>query len=143
MGYKFLDSITSADVAFEASGRTEKEMLTNSGLALFSAQVRGKTWRNFERHVRFDTNSGDLESLLFRFLSELVFLKDSDGLLFGRFELKLSKKRGRFTLEADAYGNEASEFGKNLIVDVKAVSMHKFSVKHRSSRFVATVVLDV
>ncbi len=145
MAYRFLDDITSADMAFEASGKTVEELLASSGMALFNVQVnlKEKQHKAFGRNFKFSLEAENIESLLFKFLSELIFIKDSEMLLLGEFKLDVKKERGLFKLDVDANGDEISSFGDSLIEDVKAVSMHRFSVKKKDDLFAATVVLDV
>jgi len=81
--------------------------------------------------------------LLFRLLEELVYLKDADSVFLRLSEVTLSKVNDRFQLEASAYGEEIDPQRHDLIVDVKAVTFHRFAVEQTPQGWKATVVLDV
>jgi SHS2 domain-containing protein len=143
MPYKFLEGITVADVAFEATGKTIKELFESAALALTNTQI--KDLNRIENRVKKEikTEAEDIEMLLYNFLQNLVFLKDAEQLLFNKFEIEIIPKNKKWLLVAICYGEKIDASKHNLIVDVKAVSLHEFEVKEEKDGWRAKVVLDV
>lgn len=149
MRFRFLEDIATADAAFEAYGKTIEELFENCGLALEESMVETKTVTPV-RNWRLEIRNSDLENLLFDFLSELIFLKDRDSLLFSKIKMKISRdsSHGRglnkyFSLEATLEGEEIDLSAHHLRADVKAVTKHLFKIEKEKDRYKATVVLDI
>jgi SHS2 domain-containing protein len=83
-----------------------------------------------------------LDGLFFDWLSELVYLKDAEGVLFSKFDVRI-KKNGAYELKAVASGEEISQKKHGLRSDVKAVTYHLFEVKKIGEIWTARVILDI
>lgn len=143
MPYKFLEDIAIADVAFEATGKTLRELLESSALAVTNTMVKELDSIEHKVEKKFTVKGENTEKLLFNFLQELIFLKDAELLLFNRFSLDIVPKKNKFKLSVRAYGEKLDMKKHELLVDVKAVSMHRFEVKETKNGWVASVILDV
>lgn len=82
-----------------------------------------------------------MEELLFDWLAELIYLKDSKSMLFGKFEVKIEEKEG-YRLSAFVWGEPADQKKHKVRVDVKAVTYHLLEVKQINNMWTAKVVLD-
>lgn len=154
--FRFLPKIALADVAFEAYGKTPAELFENAACALekvmvdFAASAKCK-----EQSAKLRLEAKSLEELLFGFLNELVFLKDSKQLLIRRSEIGIcppaveagksdpSKADGNWYLEANLLDEKIDPARHKLHTDVKAVTKHLFEVKKGKDLWKARVVLDV
>jgi SHS2 domain-containing protein len=85
----------------------------------------------------------NVEMLLFHFLQDLIFYKDADLLLFNDFDLSIVQREGEWRLHGTAYGEEIFPDRHQLLVDVKAVSLHKYQVQKTAKGWRAVVILDV
>ncbi len=158
MPYKFLEGLTMADVAFEATGKTLEEMFASAADAMMTTQV--KDLKKVEHKVEkdFSLKAADEERLLHDFLQELIFFKDAERLLFSGYELRITREAGakggnakggrgteggRYVLNAKAKGEPLDMKKHELLVDVKAVSWHKFSVEKTAKGWKAVVIIDV
>ncbi|MDD5339785.1 MAG: archease [Candidatus ainarchaeum sp.] len=143
MPYKFLEGLTMADVAFEATGKTLEGMFASAADAMMSTQV--KDLKKVEPKVETDfcINAADEERLLHDFLQELIFFKDAERLLFSSYELKITKAGGGFTLKAKARGEPLDMRKHELLIDVKAVTWNKFKVEKTARGWKAVVIIDV
>lgn len=141
MPYKFFRDVAIADVAFEASGRTLKELFESAGLAVTNTMVKDlkKVKPKISKKIKLKADS--LESLLFSFLQEIVFLKDAKQLLLSKFAVKIDEKN--VTLTAKCSGEKLDMEKHELLVDVKAVTMHRFELKKEKKGWKASVILDV
>ncbi len=142
MTYRFLEDIATADVAFEAEGKTLEELFSSGAQALEEVQVSTPgVEERLSETIKLESTSPD--NLLFDFLNELVFLKDAKQLVFSKFNIKIYRDKDVWRLEAAANGETLNPQKHELRTDVKAVTKHKFGIKKTDGGYKATVVLDV
>src|SRR3972149_4473043 len=126
MRYHFLENIATGDIAFEAWGKTLEELFAHAAEALMAVMAATKKIKpifNFQ----FSIFNKNLDGLLFDFLSELVFLKDTEQLLFSKFKIKIKTPHpSRYTLIANLWGEKIDPKKHKLRSDVKAVTWHMF-----------------
>ena len=137
-----MDSLATADFAFEAFGERPEELFESAALALESVIVNLDGVRGIKsRKLRIEGES--LENLLFDFLSELIYLQSAEGLVFSSFDIKIDKNED-YNLEAECLGEKIDPEKHQLGTEVKGVTLHKFKVEKLSNgRFRCQVVLDV
>ncbi len=143
MPFRFHDDISTADVAFEAWGGTQEELFISSAAALLRtmAEAPEQVERRQELTIRLEHEELDL--LLFSFLQELIFYKDARRLLLHADQVRIEERGGTFTLEAIVSGEEIDAVRHRPLVDVKAVTLHRFQVGYQGGVWKAAVVLDV
>ncbi len=143
MPYRYLEDIATADVAFAAWGTTREEMFAACADALTNVMVAdlASICRNEEIEVHLENEELDL--LLFAFLNELVFYKDARQLLLRIASLTITGAPGEFLLDALLAGERIAPDRHSLIVDVKAVTLHRFRVAETAQGWEAEVVLDI
>jgi SHS2 domain-containing protein len=79
-----------ADVMFRAYGKTAEDMLENAAKAMVGAMVDPSTVESrMSWEVALDAES--LEGLVYQWLSELLFIFDSEGVIFSTFDVKLKR----------------------------------------------------
>ncbi len=143
MPYRFLEDIAIADVAFEAWGETREEMFTAAADALMNVMVAElETIRPVEV-VEISLENRALDMLLFDFLNEMIFYKDARLLLLRVAALSIIPSENHFTLKAVARGERLDPARHPLIVDVKAVTLHRFLVEETKEGWRSVVVLDI
>lgn len=143
MPYEYLDEIATADAAFEARGETLEELFTAAADATLNVMVADiSTIAEKEcRIVRVESDAVDM--LLFSLLQEIIFYKDAERLLLRMTKVLIRKETDGFVLEAEARGEEIDPAKHDLLVDVKAVTLHHYRVAGTPRGWEATVVLDV
>lgn len=144
MKFRILDDIAVADVAFEAFGKNEKELFENAAFALFEIMSNTKKLKKTKKFF-IKLSSDSLERLMYDWLSELVFLKDTKSVVLGKFSVKVGEKKGKFFLQASVYG-EAIDYENNRKVlrnDVKAITKHLFEIKKTKKGFSVLIVPDI
>lgn len=142
MPYRFLEDIAIADVAFEATGKTPEELFESAALAVTNTQVKDLKSVKQKVSKNITVESDTIEMLLFNFLQELIFLKDAELLLFNKFDIKITQGK-KWKLKTKAYGEKLDMKKHELLVDVKAVSLHNFKIEETKSGWKADVILDV
>lgn len=143
MPFRFLEHIATADVAFESWGKTLEELFISSATALLATMVQEPEEVLLSQELRITLENDELDLLLFAFLNELVFLKDARGMLLHGERVDITELDGLLRLEALARGERIAPSRHKLLVDVKAVTLHRFAVVHEEGQWRATVVLDV
>ncbi|HEV8663804.1 MAG TPA: archease [Candidatus Methylomirabilis sp.] len=140
-GYRFLEDVAIADVAFEAWGVDLADLLSAAGEATFAvmADLAGIP-EELTRRVRLE--APDPETLLFAWLEELIYRKDVDAVVFSRFAVKVTEGP-LLRLEATCIGAPIRQDQMRMRADVKAVTYHLFSVERGEDGWRARVVLDI
>ncbi len=143
MPYRFTDDISTADVAFEAWGASREELFVSSASALLHTMTAApeRIARREELTIRVEHE--ELDMLLFSFLQELIFYKDARRLLLHADSLRIEQRAGVFSLKATVSGERIDAGRHRLLVDVKAVTLHRFQVVFADNLWKAVVVLDV
>lgn len=142
MPYRYLPDIATADTAFEATGITREEMFAAAADALTNVMVEDLATISPREEVEICVEHGDLDLLLFAFLQELIYYKDARRLLLRASSLAIDDGLV-LKLRAVARGEEINPDRHSMVVDVKAVTLHRFAVEHRDGTWQATVVLDI
>ncbi|MBI5223970.1 archease [Candidatus Micrarchaeota archaeon] len=144
MSYRFVEDVAIADVAFVASGKTEEELFEAAALALTNSMVKSLDSVETKITKKIKINSKNEEQLLHDFLQELIFLKDAKLLLFSKYKIKITHgKSDGFELSASLAGEKLDMKKHELLVDVKAVSWHRFKVEKTPDGWNGFVILDV
>ncbi|MBI5014521.1 MAG: archease [Deltaproteobacteria bacterium] len=143
MPYRALDDIGTADAAFEAWGATPEEVFAAAADATLNVMVEdpAAVAAREQRHLTAEAESLDL--LLLGFLNELLYLKDAERLLLRVTEVRLQGGPGHWRVEGEARGEEIDPDRHALVVDVKAVTLHRLRVERTQRGWEATVVVDV
>jgi len=129
-----------ADIKFRAYGQNIEEMMNNAALALFNAMTDtsvvqiNKTWK-------VKLSAPDLEQLAYYWLSELVFLFETELTIYSKFNVKVHHNQEWILLAQ--IGGERIDPKKHAFDNVvKAVTLHEFVV-NKNDVWCIQVVLDV
>ena len=134
--FKFLEH--TADIKFQAFGKTFGEVFENSALALFNILYDKKVKE--KKSYKIKGKGNDFESLLYNFLEEFLVLFDSKNFLPGKIKgLKLDEKN--LTVEAEVLGDDAKNY--NTDVHIKAITYNEMFVKKDKNKYTTQVVVDV
>jgi SHS2 domain-containing protein len=135
MKYKFLPH--TADIKFQAFGKSFKEVFENSALAMFKSISENKVKEKVSKKIK--VKGKDFESLLYNFLEEFLVLFDSDNFLGAKIKnLKINIKK--FEIKAEVLGDDAKNYETTHI---KSVTYNEMFVKRLKDKFISQVVLDV
>jgi SHS2 domain-containing protein len=129
--FRWVDHTGEVELAIEAASR---EGVFADALAALS-ELLGGSEQDAPAMRTLSASGPDLAALLADWLSELVFLAETEGFVATRVDRLALLEHG---LTADVAGNLASP--PHL---VKAVTYHGLTFEHRDDLWRATVVLDV
>lgn len=141
MPYRYVEH--TADAAFEASAPTLEEVFAAAADAVLGVMVEDPAAVAPHLRERLDLEAESEESLLHRFLEELVFLKDARGLLLRAQDLRVERRGPVWHLSGLAAGEPADPRRHALLTDVKAVTWHGFLLAREGDLWRACVLLDV
>jgi SHS2 domain-containing protein len=143
MPYRFHDELSTADVAFEAWGETKEELFISSAAALLCTMAAAPEQVARQQELTIRMEHEELDMLLWSFLQELIFYKDARRLLLHADRVRIEEREGCLRLEAVVRGEQIDAGRHRLLVDVKAVTLHRFQVVFKDNLWKAVVVLDV
>ena len=140
--FRFLEDVAIADIAFEAYGKDYSGLFENAANAIFELTVDLKTLKpKIKKEVKLENSKIDL--LLYDFLSEILYIKDADGLIFCRCKIDIKGKNGKYILDAAFEGDKINPKTQTLENDIKAITMHMFKVEKTKNGVKAVVVVDI
>ncbi|MGH9430649.1 MAG: archease [Terriglobia bacterium] len=135
--FRILDH--TADVGFEALGKTLPEVFANAARALTDLFVDIDSIEP-RQEVLIEASGWDLGALLVNFLSEILFLEDAEGWLFRAFEVRLDNGP---TLRAKARGERFDRSRHQPKTLVKAITYHQLLLEQVSGGWRAQVYVDI
>ena len=139
--YQFVEGATS-DLAFVARGETPEKTFRAAAEALLAATVEEPAAVERREQRRLALQEPDLELLLLRFLNELVYLRDAEGLLLHARRLQIARNDVA-RLDAELEGETIEPRRHALLAEVKAATAHGLRVAKSTAGWLACVTLDV
>lgn len=125
-----------ADVGIRAYGATLDELFANAAEGMFSLVADLDLVKQVgEIEVRLEAE--DLPTLLLRWLSELLYIHDTQHLLFASFDLQVTGT----SLRGRARGEAIDKTRHELKLVLKAVTRHRLTVDPEKG--VAEVIFDI
>jgi SHS2 domain-containing protein len=132
---KFLEH--TADIKFQAFGENLEKAFENAALALTKSMYGGKV--KAKKKATFNVKGQDLESLLYSFLEEFLFLFEAKGLIASKIKVKISKDKK--SLSAEILGDNSKNY--KIETHIKAITYNEMFVKQEKGKWVCQVVLDI
>lgn len=127
-----------ADIGVKVWGVNINEVFENTAIAVTSLMLDPlKIGKKIVKDLIIEGN--DLSSLLVNWITELLIIRDSEGILFSSFEVNVSED-GR-SLNAKNYGDYF--IGNDLEMDIKAITYSLFKLEKRDGQYYLQFVLDI
>ena len=143
MPYHYLEEIGTADIAFEATGRDLPELFRDAADATMNVMIDNINAIQPAETRQIELSNDKLDMLLFDFLQELIFLKDAERLLLRMREVQIGQRDEDYFAKATAAGELLDAERHHQRADVKAVTLHDFSVEQTDDGWKARVLLDI
>ena len=128
-----------ADVGVELTAPDLPSAFERTAAAMFDLECDlgrvGDSWRGSVRVVGLD-----LQNLMVRWLSELLFLSESEGVLLSRFTVE---RLDGLALEASVAGERFDRARHAVRVEIKAPTYHGLRVEQTDGGWEAEVLFDV
>ena len=127
-----------ADAGILVKAKTLEGMFETAALG-FSELITRVDSLNCLIQRQFRLQEEDMETLLVSWLQELLYLLDTEGLIFGRFQVKLEN----LTLEATAWGEVFDPEIHTMKTEIKAITYHQLEVVENDQGWKAQVIFDI
>jgi SHS2 domain-containing protein len=122
-----------------AYGQDLPELFAHAAWAMFDLMSDATTIRP-QHSVTIDVSATDLENLLVRWLSELLYLYDTQRLLCSAFTLVALEPTH---LTATVAGEILDPDRHPIDTEIKAVTYHQIAVEQVAGRWQARVIFDL
>lgn len=143
MSYEFLEDVATADIAFVAQGKDLEELFQAAGDATINTMIENLDSIEPKETRTFSLENDALDMLLFNFLGELIYYKDSELLLLRAQQVQIEEKDAKYQLTAVTRGEKLDPNRHQQRVDVKAVTLHRFQLEKTYNGWTAMVILDI
>jgi SHS2 domain-containing protein len=143
MPYRFLEDTAIADIAFEATGKSLEELFQSAADAVINVMISDINTIALKESRSFQEKNAEIDLLLFDFLQEVIFYKDSKQLLLRAQKVNIQRVEGEYQLSAVLKGEFLDPQKHEQRVDVKAVTLHQFYIKEVPQGWLAHVILDI
>jgi SHS2 domain-containing protein len=124
-----------ADWALRVWAPTLAELFIDAARGMY-ALAGAKPGSNLPERRHVELSADDHESLLVAWLQELLYYTESEGLVFGEFQVELLDPP---QLKAEV----ASEKSERLDKVIKAVTYHNLNIRRTNAGYETTIVFDV
>ena len=138
MGKDFEIVNHTADVGIVAYGTDVSQAFTNAARALFSLITELDNVEEF-LHRDIELTAPDEESLLVEWLNELIYLFDTENIIFKRFDVT---KLNNTHLKARSYGEKVDSSKHRLKTGVKAATYHMLKID-KGNDYQVKVLFDI
>jgi SHS2 domain-containing protein len=125
-----------ADSLVRCTGNTLEECFANAAYALFDQTVDLRGVKPAE-NISLRTEGEDPESMLYNFLSELLFIEETENLFLCEFKVRFEEN----TVVCDAKGERLDLSRHRTRTEVKAVTYHMMEVDPETPS--VTVLFDI
>jgi SHS2 domain-containing protein len=143
MPYEYLEDFGTADIAFQATGRDLPELFMAAADATMNVMIDNLDGIEPRETLQIELSNDNIDLLLFDLLQELIFLKDAERLLLRVREVQIAERNENYFVKATAEGEPLDAERHHQRADVKAVTLHDFSVERTEGGWKARVLLDI
>ena len=139
-GFNIVEDLASADFVVDAYGLTLDDLFKACAIACFSA-ITEIDYVESRNEFSIKIQGDDLNELLYNYIAELIYLKDTEKIFISYFDIRISDDMKSL---ASIVRGEMIDYNKHVIkTDVKAVTYHSLNIVERDGRFETRMVLDL
>jgi SHS2 domain-containing protein len=139
MTYRYLEH--TADIGVEVEAESLAQAFSEAGTALFGIMTDTGPFRPVES-IQVRATGDDLQSLLYSYLEELIYIFDTRGLVIVKVDV-LKLETGPFSIEAEAWGEEFDAEKHESRAGVKAITYHRMAVEAEEGKNVLRYFVDI
>jgi SHS2 domain-containing protein len=134
MRYETLEH--TADILVRCTGRTVEECFESAAYALFDQMLDTGT---IEKRTKFyfSVEAEDIESRLYLFLSEILYMFDGESAVMSSFKVIFEGKK----IICEAYGETFDAIKHRPKTEIKAITYHMMNIDEKEPS--VTVLFDV
>jgi len=128
-----------ADLGLRVRAKDLPSLFEEAGRGLFSMIVADMATIQSKQPRVLEIAGTDRDYLLFDWLNELLYLFDTEHVVFGDFQVTLADDG----LTATARGEPVDDARHRLDHEVKAITYHGLKIEHVGDGWVAEVIVDI
>jgi len=87
--------------------------------------------------------SEDLYGLLYDFLTNILIILDSEGIIFSDYNVKIYNNNREYILECMAYGEKLDKEKHSPKMEIKAITYHKMEIKEENGKHIIRYIVDI
>jgi SHS2 domain-containing protein len=139
MQFEYLEH--TADIKFKAYGNRLEDLFTNILKACTNILTDINKIKK-EKEIKISIKSKKIENLAYDFIEELLFLIDTESLIFNDFkEMKITKTDKEYILEGTLLGDYYKNYEING--DIKAATYNDMQFIKNKDKYEMTIVVDI
>ena len=143
MSYRFLEDVAIADACFEVDADSLPDLFRDGSVALLDLQIDEPSSVQTRTRRSVELKHADLDLLFYRFLQELIYLKDAKKLLLRGTDLAVGKEGDEWVLRGELEGESLDPARHAQRADAKAATLHLLDVWEAEGRWHARAVVDI
>lgn len=124
-------------------GKDLEEVFKAAGDATVNAMIDNLEAIEPKETRTFTLENEELDLLLFNFLQEFIYYKDSELLMLRAQQVDISEKNSVHQLSAVTVGEKLDPQRHEQRVDVKAITLHRFQLEKTDDGWTAMVIIDI
>ena len=129
-----------ADVGLKVNGATLKELFENAASGMFDIIAHKRSSANEHKKIQIKKEVEDFEELLVDWLSELLYIFNSQKILFSNFKILELNNGG---IIGEAFGEKINPSKNTLQTEIKAVTFHDLKIEEDKNNFSCQIIFDV
>ncbi len=141
MAYQITDDFSTADVGLTVTGESAEQIFIEAAYGLM-AIVSERDNINKIKSIKIIIEEENLEDLLYHWLSDIIYHKDTDYFLINDISLEI-EINNIYKLTAELYGDTIDPERHILKADVKALTYYKFKIEKRETGWFSEMVFDL
>ena len=135
--FKFFEY--TADVKYEAYGKTLAEAFESAALVVPTVITQDKIRPIKTKKIKIKAKTK--RALLYDFIEELIFMIDTNHLLFSEVNVKITGEEGAYVLDAFLKGDLYKNY--ECHGDIKSMTYSDMAIKEKKNKVTLTIVLDI
>lgn len=140
MDFEYLEH--TADAKFRAYGKSLEQAFENAALAMLNVMVETDLV-NTSSFVELELCSSDTDSLLFDWLSEILFLFEVEEMVFGAVKInKMSVSEDECSLSATLFGETIDHSIHVFDTEVKAATYNDMKIEKTDDGWMIQATVD-
>jgi SHS2 domain-containing protein len=140
MAFEYLEH--EADVGIKATADTLEEAFEDGAKAMFNTMVDIARVEPLHK-MEVEASADSADSLFVEFLNKLLSKADTKGMVFSQFRVKITKRGGKYSLKASAWGEPLDRKRHDVKTEVKAATYSGLKCWSDSGKHNVQCVLDL
>jgi SHS2 domain-containing protein len=137
--YRYLEH--TADIGVQVEAESLRQAFSEAGIALFGIMTDTAPFKPVEK-VSVSARGDDMQSLLYSYLEELIFIFDTHGLVIVRIDVQ-EITADPFTIVAEGWGERFDPEKHESRAGVKAITYHRMAVETEGGKNLLRYFVDI